>query len=980
MSKRFVCSVLFVLVLGLVLSPVAEAADPSLVGWWKFEEASGTLYDSSNNQNNGTYNGTLYRQPGVEGYALGFDGTDDTVSIGSANRPTDTFSFGGWLKTPVTHEVDAESNAGTGGVNGQRYAFDPRHGGQTNAGAGLSVGTNGISVYEHGGGYMPVIAGYVAEIGDDWNHIMIVYDNKQSTIYLNGRAVHTGLTSPRGIVNAPIQFGGMNYGFFEGLMDEVQIYSRALTQSEIQSMVGGFEAASEPSPANEATDVPRVVVLNWTPGKFAGQHDVYFGTVFDDLDSATATVDPAGVYKGRQGDATYSIGERLDFEQTYYWRIDEVNAAPDNTIFRGDVWQFTAEPIAYPIGSITVTASSANRDDEGPDNTINGSGLDADDLHSSENTAMWLSNITDPDKARIQFEFDRVHKLYQMLVWNYNSSVEPVVGFGIKEATIEYSVDGADWAVLGDTHEFARGIGMGGYAANSTVDLGGVAARHIRITANSNWGGIVNQFGLSEVRVLSIPVLATEPSPDSGATDVDVDATLTWRAGREAAMHDVYLSADEQAVIDGTAPVATVTEHSYVPSLDLASTYYWRIDEVNDAESPATWQGDVLNFTTQEFIVVDDFESYNDIAAGEEGSNLIYLTWVDGFDNPAANGSTIGYTVPFEPTMETLIVYDGKQSVPLSYDNTVAPYSEITVNVVNLQAGHDWTKYGIRSLSLSVFGAVGNSGQLYLKINNARVDGGPDISQPGWQSWNIDLSTVGGDLTNVTSLTIGIDGANAAGKLYIDSIHLYPQVRETTGPVFSYVKITGDEDCGISTDNIYTHKLDFGQGTPGALINGVQFDAYNSAANGTLDFNRESSSGTANDHAGNGNHNVSGSLVDLLTDMYYNGGNAPGGTTTWTLSGLTAGQTYHTRIYTRQWGTSDSRNVTFVFDPDGPDPRSDSAGKVSQDNATSVGLANDNDAYYINYQYTAVEGQDLVITLTQDNNNNSWHLYGLTNQ
>jgi hypothetical protein len=326
--------------------------------------------------------------------------------------------------------------------------------------------------------------------------------------------------------------------------------------------------------------------------------------------------------------------------------------------------------------------------------------------------------------------------------------------------------------------------------------------------------------------------------------------------------------------------------------------------------------------------------------------------------------------------METLIVYDGKQSVPLSYDNTVAPYSEVTANV----AGQDWTRYGIKSLSLYVFGMTGNSGQLYLKINNTRLDGGPDISQAGWQLWNIDLSTVGANLTNVTSLTIGIDGVNAKGKLYIDAIHLYPQVRETIGPVFSYVKITNDADCGISADNTYTHKLDFGQGSPGALINGVQFDAYNSAANGTLNFNREIASGLLSDHAGNGNHNVSGSLVDLLTDMYYNGNNAPGGTTTWTLSGLTAGQTYNTRIYTRQWGASDSRNVTFVFDPDGPGPRSDSTGRVSQDNATSVGLANDNDAYYINYQFTAVEGQDLVITLTQDNNNYSWHLYGLTNQ
>jgi hypothetical protein len=174
--------------------------------------------------------------------------------------------------------------------------------------------------------------------------------------------------------------------------------------------------------------------------------------------------------------------------------------------------------------------------------------------------------------------------------------------------------------------------------------------------------------------------------------------------------------------------------------------------------------------------------------------------------------------------------------------------------------------------------------------------------------------------------------------------------------------------------------LDFGTGTPGALINGVQFDAYNAAANGTLNFNRESASGLASEHDGNGNHNVTGSLVDLLTDMYYNGSNAPGGTSSWTLSGLTAGQTYHTRIYTRQWGADDNRNVTFVCDPDGAGPISDSTGQVSEDNATSVGFANDNDAYYINYQFTAVEGEDLVITLTQDNNNYSWHLYGLTNQ
>ena len=148
-------------------------------------------------------------------------------------------------------------------------------------------------------------------------------------------------------------------------------------------------------------------------------------------------------------------------------------------------------------------------------------------------------------------------------------------------------------------------------------------AKYVRLTANSNWGGILAQYGLSEVRFFSIPVFAREPGPASGATDVDVDLTLAWRAGREADKHDVYLSTDEQAVIDGTAPVVTVADASYSTSLDVDSTYYWRVDEVNDAETTTTWQGEIWSLSTPEYLTVDDFESYNETPAGEEGSNLV---------------------------------------------------------------------------------------------------------------------------------------------------------------------------------------------------------------------------------------------------------------------------------------------------------------------------------------------------------------------
>ncbi|UCE49450.1 MAG: LamG domain-containing protein [Phycisphaerales bacterium] len=545
--------------------------------------------------------------------------------------------------------------------------------------------------------------------------------------------------------------------------------------------------AFDPSPAAEATDVPRDVVLNWMPGESADRHDVYFGASLDDVNDATTTADPAGVYVGRQSESTYAPG-RLDLGQTYYWRIDEVNAAPDLTVFKGDVWQFTVEPIGYPIENITASASSMNRDDEGPENTINGSGLDNDDLHSSENTAMWLSNIIDPSTAWLQYEFDRTYKLHQMSVWNYNSSVEPVVGFGIKEATVEHSVDGADWSVLGTTHEFARGPGLDGYAPNTAVDLSGAAARYVRIAANSNWGGIVNQFGLSEVRFLYIPIWAREPSPVSGATDVSVDTTVSFRAGREAAKHDVYLSTNEQAVIDGTAPITTVTEPSYTSSLDLASTYYWRIDEVNDAETPTTWQGDIWSLSTQEYLVVEDFESYNDIEAGQEGSNLVYETWIDGF-GVATNGSTIGYTEAFQPSMETSTVHDGGQSVPLFYDNTVAAYSEVTASLTDLQM-QDWTRHGIKALTIRFFGDATNVvQQMYVKLNGAKVayDGSAeDTRLKGWQMWYIDLASVGVSLSNVTELSIGFERIGALGgqgMVLFDAIRLYSYDRQLVTPI-----------------------------------------------------------------------------------------------------------------------------------------------------------------------------------------------------
>jgi len=596
-----------------------------------------------------------------------------------------------------------------------------------------------------------------------------------------------------------------------------------LMNAYVLSLMPPLEIAMNPYPADEATDVVRDVICSWIPGSVADKHDVYFGAIFNDVNDADRT-NPLGVLVSQGQDAnTYDPVGILEYDQTYYWRNDKVNDQPDYTIFKGDVWSFTVEPFAYPIdvNNITATASSSNKADEGPENTINGSGLDDDDLHSSENTAMWLSNIADPNATWIQYEFDRVHKLYQMWVWNYNSSVELIVGFSIKEATIEYSVDGTNWTILGTTHEFARGPGSAGYAPNTTVDLGGVAAKYVRITANSNWGGIVNQYGLSEVRFLYIPVWPREPYPASGATDMDVDnVTLSWRAGREAALHDMYLSTDQQAVIDETiSPVSVPAGSSYANydtgELDLGQTYYGKIVEVNEVETPITWQGDVWNFSTTEYLVVDDFEDYNDFEPDK-----IFDTWIDGWEVPT-NGSQVGSDMP--PFAEQTIVHGGKQSMQLNYDNTTASYSEATADIANLAIGQDWTKHGVQALVLYFSGIPNNTGQLYVKINYAKVvyEAEPAaISLPFWTQWNIDLSAVGTDLTQVKTLSIGVDGAGAQGTIYIDNIRLYRQAPEPVVP-----QDPGTEDL-VTYYALENNTQDgSGNGLDGVAIGGPQYVA-----------------------------------------------------------------------------------------------------------------------------------------------------------
>jgi hypothetical protein len=508
---------------------------------------------------------------------------------------------------------------------------------------------------------------------------------------------------------------------------------------------GSPTKAKGPAPAEGVDEVSRDTVLGWQPSPFAQTHNVYLGTVADDLSAIS------------QGQAATSLDPgRLDFGQTYYWRVDEVNGAPDRTVFEGDVWSFTVEPQAVPVTNITATASAENLGMEA-EKTIDGSGLNAMDQHSMEAQDMWLGAGAD---NWIQYDFDRAYKLQEMLVWNSNQPVESFLGFGVKEMTIEYSADGQIWAALDGVTTVAQAPGLATYQGGS-VALGGITATSIKLSVVSAYG-FIGQSGLSEVRFMAIPVSAREPVPANGAAVDSVTVDLGWRVGREAASHEVNLGADPAAldIVDTTTENATT-----VSGLDFSTTYSWSITEVNDAETPTTHASEVWSFTTPDYEVVEDFDGYtDDMDAGE----AIFQAWIDGFDDNS-NGSLVGNDI--SPFAEQTTVQSG-QSMPFFYANAGAGKSEATLDL-----DQDWDTSGIQVLSLAFYGQVGNSGNLYAKVNDAKISYGGSASSltiEAWQTWNIDLTSVNTNLQRVTSLTIGVEGASAQGLFYIDDIRLYP--------------------------------------------------------------------------------------------------------------------------------------------------------------------------------------------------------------
>ena len=164
------------------------------------------------------------------------------------------------------------------------------------------------------------------------------------------------------------------------------------------------------------------------------------------------------------------------------------------------------------------------------------------------------------------------------------------------------------------------------------------------------WDGIMDEVriynhALSEVEVLSAMEgkpwpYAFGPEPADGALHADTWLTLSWKPGELAVSHDVYLGDKFDDVNEATPDsnvfrgnqtdlflVAGFPGFPYPDGLVPGTTYYWRIDEVNDADPNSPWKGDVWSFS-----IPPKTAYYPDPADGAEFVGLnVQLSWTAGF-------------------------------------------------------------------------------------------------------------------------------------------------------------------------------------------------------------------------------------------------------------------------------------------------------------------------------------------------------------
>ncbi|MHC4119343.1 MAG: LamG domain-containing protein [Planctomycetota bacterium] len=508
------------------------------------------------------------------------------------------------------------------------------------------------------------------------------------------------------------------------------------------TLAGNVPSVPDPSDGADFVDVEGVS-LGWAPAFGATAYDVYLGMNPDNLELLGQTTETSYEDPGR----------RLVSETLHYWRVDAIK---DGQTLAGPLWTFKTMPVfaidealvgwyKFELGEGITAVDWTRKGNEGflVDSTkwiesgYAGGGLEFDGdgdyvqiprvVEDDWTIMLWLrtedlnqggggNRFRTNSSALIDGDFGS--QLENFAITFKSGTIvagctTPGTGAGASLRS-NATISDSQWHHVGWTRNSTTGEmvlyidGVFDASGDRTDDAwkGTKDAQdHIKIGAHdySNTQGFFTGQ-LDEVkfftRVLNEDEIklemrpdkrvAYEPEPVPGAVlQQEAPIILAWTAGSGATAHNVYFGATEDDLQLVSAAQSATT---YDLGLLAPAAHYWQIGEI-EADGDEV-KGDVWSFVVAEYLIVDDFEDYNDFAPDE-----IFSSWIDGWDVPT-NGSTVGHPNPDfsadEHYVETSIVHEGAQSMPFFYENDLK-YSEATRA---LTSGRDWTRLGVNTLSL----------------------------------------------------------------------------------------------------------------------------------------------------------------------------------------------------------------------------------------------------------------------------------------
>ena len=324
-----------------------------LVAHWQFDEGTGTTtVDSSGNGHDGNLLGDPQWVAGMIGSgALSFDGSDGLVDVGhdEALNITDELTITLWVKVADLSNFYFLVCKQPSGTAGDNYPGNYEFRTESNTGA-LQFGHQ-----EAEGEQYTFYTSETSITAEQWYHVAVsVTNGKLVEFYIDGIPAGSAeqLTNFGVLNDEPVRIGGRKdgYSFFNGILDDVRLYDRALSAVQIQKLYNGnpptFTIAEKPNPADGAMHSDTWVSMGWQAGVYAVSHDVYFGDNYDAVSEGAE-----GTFQGNQTDMFFVAGfpgfpvpDGLVPGTTYYWRVDEVNDTEPNSPWIGDVWSFMIPP------------------------------------------------------------------------------------------------------------------------------------------------------------------------------------------------------------------------------------------------------------------------------------------------------------------------------------------------------------------------------------------------------------------------------------------------------------------------------------------------------------------------------------------------------------------------------------------------------------------------------------------------------------